>query len=226
MSRTPGHRCTSVLAVLLLWALPAAAANPPDLPAICDGLVPIPLQGKPVVFKDTVSLSAPGFEKWVVRGKILPFPSFVFDPAAEPVTVVLTQDTDIFSATVPAGTFEVGGSPRVPRWKFRLRRSEPDIPGGEGWRVGRFRAIGGPLNKIPFAVGGDTFAIPLDPAFQNTDGETTVRFTLRAGDLCATNILNCVERASGRIFRCFSQPEDLPSSASGAFLDPPGRFLP
>jgi len=94
-----------------------------------------------------------------------------FDPDSQTAKVIFSQDAVIYQATVPISTFEQKGSETRPMWKFSIASKDPDIPGAEGWRKGKFNVKGsralGPVNRIGYSLVGklQTWAFEIDPGF-------------------------------------------------------------
>jgi hypothetical protein len=195
----------------------------------CEDLVGpniVPALAKNSKFKDTPKNPAVGiFDKWSVKGEFILSSGINFDPAAQQATIILNQDAIIYEATVPPGTFVVGGSPTRPRWKFGLKKSDPAIPGGEGWRKGKFgqKGVSGfALNDVKYNQKGDGVSIDIDPNLLGGPPRR-LRQTIRVGDLCATVVLTCLESGSGKSLKCVSAQD--PGSPSGAFLNLSGGLL-
>jgi hypothetical protein len=184
------------------------------VPAVCDGVDPlniIPLSVKPAILKDTEDFAGSAYDKWVLKGQFVPFAGYPFDPVTQAITIVLNQDVTLYEGTIPPGVFLRGGSERTPRWSFRMSPIQPDIPGAEGWRFGRFRSVGskvGPLNRLPFRIGGRGVGIPVNLAYTDANPDQPVfRATIKVGDdLCATAVVACLRRNSDHMLRCFAVP--------------------
>jgi hypothetical protein len=191
-----------------------ASAEVPPMPEACDGIEQTILTVKPSVFKDTDDVPGSQYDKWSIAGQFTQFTSFVFDAENYPVSLILNQDALLYSATVPAGTFEKSSSPNFPKWKFRLRGSEPDIPGAEGWRTGKFRVVPsrlGPLNRMPFRQTGRLTPIPIDVNYTSDSDPTEpiLRATLLFYDAsgvpqCATTLIACKRKSADKRLSCFS----------------------
>jgi hypothetical protein len=176
----------------------------------CEDLGPqvVPLFARPSVLKDVPKYTAPGLDKFKLTGEFTMITDIGgFDPDSQGATLIFSQASMLYSATVPPATFVQEGSSRRPKWNFRLARSAPDIVGGEGWRVGRFAhtlaGLIGPLNRVRYSLKGQGTPIPVTPGFGGDPGITKLRQTIRVGDHCATELLSCVERKPGN-YKCFS----------------------
>jgi hypothetical protein len=186
----------------------------------CEGLVGpniVPGFTKRASFKDTPKVIDPGFDSWKTKGEFNIAGGVPFDPDSQQSTLVFSQDDVIYEATLPPGSFVQAGSAARPRWKFGLRGKDPDIVGAEGWRKGKFKvklvAFG---NQIGHNLKGKGVAFEIDPSFLGGPPRR-LRQTIRVGDLCATVVLTCEEKASGRVLKCTSQ--QFLGSPGGAFVD-------
>jgi hypothetical protein len=177
----------------------------------CEDLVGpniVPAFSRPSKFLDTAQVVDPGFDKWKVKGEFQVSSGVLFDPDSQDSTIIFSQDAIIYEATVPAGTFVQSGSPVRPKWKFGLAGQDPDIPGGEGWRRGKFNVKGNAnvlLNRVGYNLKGQGVAIDIDPGFLPPAPPNThrVRQTIRVNDFCATVVLTCAPKGSG--LKCTSQ---------------------
>ena len=179
----------------------------------CEGLIGpsvVPASARVSKFINTKKVADPGFDRWKLRGEFNIFDGISLDPDSQQSTLTLSQEGIIYQATVPLGTFEQTGSGTRPRWKFSLGNKDPEIPGGEGWRKGKFNVKGGsalgPVNRIGFTLVGkhQDFAFEIDPGFLGGP-PVRLRQTIRVGNLCATIVVTCLEKASGRVLQCSSQ---------------------
>jgi len=161
---------------------------------------------KGATFKDTAKVPGPGFDKWKSKGDFTLFTGASFDPDTQGATLIFSQDAILYRADVPAGVFAQAGSAKKPKWKFALKKIEPDIVGAEGWRKGKLNAVSpgalGPPNRFKYSLRGDGIPLTIDPAF-GEPGVTRIRQTIRIGDSCATALLSCIDK--GTAFKCFSQ---------------------
>jgi len=179
----------------------------------CEGLVGpsiVPSFGKISKFIDTKKVTDPGFDRWGIRGEFIIAEGIPFDPDSQTAKVIFSQDGIIYQATVPISTFEQKGSATRPMWKFSLAGKDPDIPGAEGWRKGKFNVKGGrglgPVNRLGYGLVGklQTWAFEIDPSFLGGP-PARLRQTIRVGNLCATIVVTCEEKASGKMLKCSSQ---------------------
>lgn len=169
----------------------------------------VPMFARPSVLRDVGKYPAPGLDKFDLTGEFtLITGESGFDPDSQESTLILSQDTPLYAATIPSGTFGQAGSTKRPKWKFKLRKSDPDIVGGEGWRNGRFfhtlAGLIGPLNRVKYSLKGEGVPIAVVSGFGGTPGITKIRQTIRVGDHCATGTLSCLERQGGQTYKCFS----------------------
>lgn len=180
----------------------------------CDGLSPIPIFAKRASFKDAPRVTAPGYSRWRLKGEITMFPETPFNPATDGATVIFSQTNILYQATLQGSSFLQGGTEARPRWRFALRRNEPDVPGALGWRRAKFGTarpgVLGSLNRVKFKFSGRGVAFEID----TIGSPIQLRETIRVGDVCATTVLECEVRKRGSIVTCFSpQPIGSPGAA-------------
>jgi cysteine-rich repeat protein len=186
----------------------------------------VPLYARPTALRDRKAVPAARIDAFSARGELILFSNTTFDPDTQTARVIYNQDDLLFSAEldpdvqVPPCEFTQSGSTKRPRWLFRLKQSQPDCAGAEGWQVGRFSSVLpgliGPPNRLKFSLKGKGFAWEeFDASYLPLLGNPRVRQTIRVGDNCATVVLTCLERNNGKTFRCFSP---LVGSPSGAFV--------
>lgn len=107
----------------------------------------------------------------------------------------------------PGAFVQKGAPPKTTTWKFLDK--EADLPGALG--LHQVKVVSGRTNKVKQSADGRNQAIPF-----LANLPVRVRQTLRVGDDCATALLSCDVKRSGRVLRCRSTNLGSPS---GAFLD-------
>ena len=171
----------------------------------------VPLTVEPLSMRDTAKVPASRIDTWRSRGQISFFTTVGVDPDSQQTTVTFNQDTVLYDATLGPGNFVQGGTANRPAWQFRLRTLDPDVPGAEGWRLGRLNMTVpgriGPNNRARYTVAGKGTAWEaFDTNYRlTTQGYPRMRETLRLGDVCATNVIACLVTNAGKKFTCFSQ---------------------
>ncbi len=158
----------------------------------------VPAFVKAGTFKDTPDTPGP-FDKWKTKGDFnLPAGTTV-DPDSTDVTLIFNQTAvaAAYSVTLTAGAFaQKGVQPQSVTWQFF--NAAANVPGALGWRKGKIgeRAAS---NKIKYGLDGFSVSIPFD-----TTPPIRMRQTIRSGDVCATAVLDCTLKSSGKVLKCLS----------------------
>lgn len=214
MSSSVRRGCRMFLAIAVT-AMVIAPRSWADLGVFgCDGASVIPIFAKPAVFREGPRVTAPGYSRWRLKGEFTMFPETLFNPAIDGATVILSQTTILYQATLPNSSFSQGGTEARPRWRFALGRFEPDVPGALGWRRAKFGTarpgVIGTLNRVKFKLSGRGVAFEIN----TTGSPIQLRETIRVGDVCATAAVECEVLRSGSIVKCFSpRPTGSPGAA-------------
>jgi cysteine-rich repeat protein len=192
--------------------------GPPCVPlGICADVPPSQLVSNPIVkqlaFKDARPRGDNILDRWLARGEFDIALGQEIDPDTQALQIELGQNDGtrglavLYSATLdpaqcpgsvcftPSTTSE--GFER--RWRFRLKRADPDIPGAPGWRSGVFKRSVAEPNRLKFSLKGAGTAL-LTP--EPIDGIRRLRQNIKVGDDCVTVTLDCQPNPKGTRYRC------------------------
>jgi hypothetical protein len=184
---------------------------------ICADVPPSQLVSNPIVkqlaFKDARPRGDNILDRWLARGEFDIALGQEIDPDTQALQIELGQNDGtrglavLYSATLdpaqcpgsvcftPSTTSE--GFER--RWRFRLKRADPDIPGAPGWRSGVFKRSVAEPNRLKFSLKGAGTAL-LTP--EPIDGIRRLRQNIKVGDDCVTVTLDCQPNPKGTRYRC------------------------
>jgi cysteine-rich repeat protein len=166
----------------------------------CEGLTGpnvVPAFAK-ATFKDVPAIAGP-FDRWKTKGDFNLPAGTAIDPDSTDVTILYNQGptTPDYVVTLAPGAFAQRGiAPGSVTWKFVDK--EADVAGALGWRKGKF-AQKAASNKATYAADGRYVPI----AFATTP-PVRMRQTIRAGDVCATAVLDCEVKGNGTVLKCLS----------------------
>jgi hypothetical protein len=149
-------------------------------------------------FKDTPDIAGP-FDKWKTKGDFNVLGGTNVDPDSEDVTLIFNQTelaAEYLAALSPASFAQKGLLPSTVSWLFLDK--EADVAGALGWRKGKLSVRAG-SNKVKYGADGRFVSIPFDAT-----APVRVRQTLRSGDVCATALLTCEVKSSGKVLKCIS----------------------
>jgi cysteine-rich repeat protein len=158
----------------------------------------IPAFVKKATFKDTTVTPGP-FDNWKTKGDFNLVAGPAVDPDSQDVTILFNQTVVAaeFSATLTPGAFaQKGVPPGNASWQFVDR--EADVPGAVGWRKAKLSERAS-SNKVKYSADGRFVSIPLA-----TTEPIRMRQTLRVGDVCATAVLDCTLKSTGKVLKCLS----------------------
>jgi hypothetical protein len=149
-------------------------------------------------FKDTPAIAGP-FDKWKTKGDFNLVGGTSVDPDSETVTILFHQGALAaeYQAVLAPGAFaQKGVAPASVSWQFVDPTATTS--GALGWHKGKLGERAG-SNKIKYAADGRTVPIPFDAT-----PPVRIRQTVRSGSVCATAVLTCEAKSSGKVLKCVS----------------------
>ncbi len=170
---------------------------------------------KPMKMSDTSRVAGTDFDKWGIKGNFNLVDGVTFDPDSQVASLIFSQESVIFQATLQPSSFIQGGPAfDKPKWKFKDK--EGDIVGAESWTNGKL-SLKSSRAKVPFQQAkynlkgrGDRVApqvsFPVDPAGLGGSAPNNIRLraSIVVGTTCATRIVTCEQKGGGKVLKCAS----------------------